>query len=181
MREPLEVTRAEYQEHELARPSDWKARQRLEDRKAAYRQKLGRTEAIQTVSDVGETPSKAVGFAGSLGKSVIKGLGLIKGMKGIKTEDQMIKNKELYFMGGGLNPALTPLGRPYSRDNPMELYFGRRQRGAPEGANTIFVSLQQGYEIDQLEVITGMTPEQIGRSLQYLRSKNLIDDEGNPT
>ena len=112
-----------------------------------------------------------------LGKGVIKGAKLLGKLKGVKTEDQVVKNKHLYFMGSSLNPRFTPLGRTYDRNNPMELYFGKKgRRWMPEGTQTVYAALQQGYTLEQLEVITGLSPTQISSSLQYLKEKNLWDE-----
>ena len=121
----------------------------------------------------GVKPDQPFVYPGN-GKGVLKGVGLIAKLKGIKTEDQMIKNKELYFQGSSLNPACTPLGRTYDRSNPWELYFGKRAgKGMPEGTQTVFVAMQQGYEVEQLEVVTGLNPQQLARSIQYLKEKKL--------
>lgn len=80
-------------------------------------------------------------------------------------------------MGEGLNPAVTPLGRTFDRDNPMELYFGRKGRkGMPEGTQTVYSAMQQGYTIEQLEPITGLSPSQLLRAIQYLKQKKLWDE-----
>lgn len=136
-------------------------------------------EAARTAVEEGpEIMKGGVGLAARVGAGILKGAGLITKLKGIKTEDQMIKNKHLYFMGEGLNPAFTPLGRTYDRHHPMELYFGRRRgRGVPEGAQTVYVALQQGYEVEQLEVITSLSPQQIMGAIQYLKEKRLWQEE----
>jgi hypothetical protein len=106
--------------------------------------------------------AKGVGKAAeSVGMGMVKGASLISRLKGIKTEDEFIKNKGLYGMGSSLNPQFTPLGRTYDRNNPMELYFGKGQRGAPPEAGVVLSAIEQGYTPDQLEVVTGLNPQQV--------------------
>lgn len=156
-----------------------KTRQEAMEEMARVRKEHEDREFERGVGEFGKGAKRGVGLASRLGVGLLRGAGLVsKHLKGIKTEDQYIKNKEFYGMGEGLNPAFTPLGRLYDRNQPMELYFGRRGRkGMPEGAQTVYVTMQQGYSIEQLEPITGLTPNQLGRAIQYLKEKNLWQEE----
>lgn len=157
------------------------AKQKAEKEQEVRARRWGRTRG-KVVSGAENISRRPAGALMGIGGFLLRGAGLVKSFKGIKSEDQMVKNKHLYFMGDGLNPRLTPLGRTFDRDNPMELYFGRRGRkGMPEGAQTVYAALQQGYDIEQLEVITGLSRGDISKSFVYLRQKGLIDEEGIPT
>jgi len=108
---------------------------------------------------------------------VIRALTKIRGRmpRGIRHPDSLIKNKEFYF-GSGMGAPISPIGRRI--ENPMELYFGRRGQGRmPEGTQTVLAAMQQGYEVEQLEPITGLNPNQIMRSIQYLKGKKLWREE----
>ena len=60
-----------------------------------------------------------------LGSGILKSTGLIRNIKGVRHPDSLIKNKELYGLGNGSSPKLSPIGRRIN--NPMELYFGRKR------------------------------------------------------
>ncbi len=168
---------------------------RMAEGERVHAQALARTERLKKksyeertreIKELGEETIKGLeggitrsaGIASRLGVGILKGATMVgKHLKGIKTEDQYIKNKHLYFMGDSLNPAFTPLGRTFDRNNPMELYFGRRGRGMPEGSMAVYAALQQGYEVEQLEVITGLSPQQLMRAIQYLKEKKLWNED----
>ncbi len=119
-----------------------------------------------------KAPAKeALGVAEKFGVSIIRTAGLIKHIKGIKTEDQYIKNKEFYGVGG-TSPGLDPWP-DVSYD--MSLYgYGR---STPKGAADVLNALQAGYVVDQLEGVTGLTPVEINASLRYLVKTNRITKE----
>jgi len=129
-----------------------------------------REKTLKKVSRVGE---KVIGGALETPMAILKGISKInvKGMmpRGIRHPDSLIKNRDLYLVK---NPKATPLGR--FPENKMELYFGRSQRGMPEGTNAIATALKEGYDIEQLPVVTGLRESQISESLRWLQKKGLI-------
>jgi len=140
-------------------------------RQLIQREKEKEKQAAQRGKTVAKIGTKIVGrVKGALGGIVPQTIKLIP--KGLTHPDSLIRNRELYLPS---NPTATPLGRPIT--DWKELYFGRSQRGMPEGTNIIFSAHQQGYTDDQLEVITGMQPPQISRCIQYLRQKGLWEEE----
>jgi hypothetical protein len=105
--------------------------------------------------------------------SAVPVLGKIRIPKGITHPDKLIKNKELYFGSGEVR---MPTGERY--EDWHQLYLGKVRKGVPEGTGAVYSALQQGYDVNQLEVVTGLPSQQVSRSLQYLKSKNLVQSEG---
>ena len=127
------------------------------------------------VKAIGGTATGALKGGAKIGLTVIKGLGKIAFRKGVRHPDSLIDPKAR-FLYLPTNPKMTPLG--HFMDNPMELYFGsKRTRGVPPSARVVLSALQQGASIEQLEVVTSLSPQEINQSLRYLVDKKLIDKE----
>ena len=145
-----------------------------ERRKARVSAKAPRRRRV-LATQVGEAKRvgrQTVGLVTSVGIGLLKAAALTRHLKGIRHPDELIdeRMKPLYLPS---NPQFTPLGR--FMENPMELYFGRSQRGMPPHTGVVYSALQQGYDADQLEVVTGLSPQQINRCLDYLKRKKLIE------
>lgn len=106
-----------------------------------------------------------------IGTAVLKGAGLVRKIKGVTHPDKLIKNRGLYLP---VNTRFSPTGRIH--ENPMELYFGKGQSVSQE-ARTVKVALEQGYTVDQLEMVTGLEVPQIKRAITELARKKLINPE----
>jgi len=146
-----------------------------EARVEAKAQAVWERQRGKEVKAIGGTATGALKGGAKIGLTVIKGLGKIAFRKGVRHPDSLIDPKAR-FLYLPTNPKMTPLG--HFMDNPMELYFGsKRTRGVPPSARVVLSALQQGASIEQLEVVTSLSPQEINQSLRYLVDKKLIDKE----
>lgn len=155
------------------RPEGLPREEKEEEREATRRGRERAKEVARAKRVVGTGVRRTVGIAETIGMQVIGGLGKVASIRGIRHPDTLIdpKAKNLYLP---TNPKFSPIGRKI--ENPMELYFGRGMRMPPE-AQGVLGALQEGYRPDQIEVVTGLTPQQVSRGIQYLRRHKLIGPE----
>ena len=92
-----------------------------------------------------------------------KGAGL---PRGIRHPDSLIKNKELYGLGGGMSEKLSPIGRRI--DNPMELYFG--SKAVEKDATRVLAAMESGAsDINNISIMTGLSEGRVVGGLKYLK------------
>lgn len=153
---------------------DQEAREALKRRASNERIKTF-TRGTEKVS--GGIEKAGGGLLSRLGHAALSAGGkALGGMRGLKTEDQIVHKKGLYFMGRGLNPRLTPLGQPFDRSNPWTLYGFNRNK-MPEGAGVVYQAMQQGYTIEQLQFVTNLSPSEIASSISFLKRNKMWEQE----
>lgn len=170
-----------------------------EKAEALFEKKLEKVE--KRARGIAQTGIKAVE---AVGVSVLKGVGHLARIKGVRPQDEWINPKTIP-MYLPQNPQVTPLGY---KPTVHELFFGGRDRlstihgapgarekigefgdyqatlrarlygeqipGAPYGTEEVYDKYQRGANVDELEVETGLTPQQIVPCLRYLIERGKI-------
>jgi len=123
---------------------------------------------------------KGAGYVGGAAGIVARGVmqPLKKGIsikiafpKGVVHPDSLIHRRELYFTS---NPQMTPTGKFMT--DWRDLYFLKKKSVPPE-AQGVYGALQEGYtDMDQITVVTGLTPQQVSQGYNYLKRKNMLPE-----
>jgi len=123
---------------------------------------------------------KGAGYVGEAAGTVVKGAmqPLKKGIsikvafpKGVVHPDSLIHRKELYFTS---NPQITPTGKFMT--DWRDLYFIKK-KSVPVEAQGVYGALQEGYtDVEQITVVTGLTPQQVSSGYNYLKRKNMLPE-----